>query len=786
MDLIVSWLVFPAVLLLLCGGCGLLVGSIRGVTLPGALLPGCGLAVIVVAGQLLVLADRTAELAAPVVVALAVAGAWLGRGALTRSSGLVTPLAAALVVFAAFAAPVVLSGEATIAGFIRLDDTATWLALTDRVMEHGRSLEGLAPSTYEATLAFNLGEGYPVGVFVPLGVAAGLLGTDVAWLIQPYMAVLAVLLSLALWSLAGMLTAARSWRALAAVCAAQPALLFGYYLWGGVKEVAAAMLIATAAGLAGRLVGPALGAGRLIPLALVAGASIGVLSAGGLVWMAPILIGTAAVALRSQGTAGIARDAAIVVAVITLAALPAVASGGLVPPTSSALTDDAAQGNLIAPLALEQAVGIWPSGDFRLSPALEPVTYALIAVAGTLALIGAGAAIAARARGPLLYLAAALGGCLVIVAIGSPWVDGKALATASPAIVFAAVLGAIWVARAISAPAAWIAALTVALGVAWSNGLAYRDVSLAPRDQLEELRLIGETIDGEGPTLMTEYQPYGVRHFLRRAEPEGVSELRRRTIPLRSGELVAKGFATDTDALDPAALSAYRTLVLRRSPVQSRPPSAYELAWAGDAYEVWQRPAGETQPARRVALGGPRLPASTPDCAALAALAREGDLVAARAGERVVVPLSNARYPATWASAGSRDQPRPDGAGSILAEVQVERGGEYEIWFGGSLRPAAEALVDGDPVGQVRHRLNNLGQYLSFGSAELGPGTHAIELRIGGADLHPGSGGVASAVGPLILSRGEAAETELLEVPAARYASLCGRKWDWIELGDGA
>ena len=47
-------------------------------------------------------------------------------------------------VFAVFAAPVVLSGEATFAGYIKLDDTATWLAITDRVMEHGRNLDGLA------------------------------------------------------------------------------------------------------------------------------------------------------------------------------------------------------------------------------------------------------------------------------------------------------------------------------------------------------------------------------------------------------------------------------------------------------------------------------------------------------------------------------------------------------------------------------------------------------------------------------------------------------------------
>ena len=54
----------------------------------------------------------------------------------------------ALAVFAVYAAPIVLSGQATFAGYIKLDDTATWLAMTDRAMEHGRNLAGLEPSTY--------------------------------------------------------------------------------------------------------------------------------------------------------------------------------------------------------------------------------------------------------------------------------------------------------------------------------------------------------------------------------------------------------------------------------------------------------------------------------------------------------------------------------------------------------------------------------------------------------------------------------------------------------------
>ena len=78
-------------------------------------------------------------------------------------------------------------------------------------------------------------------------------------------------------------------------------------------------------------------------------------------------------------------------------------------------------------------------------------------------------------------------------------------------------------------------AAAVAGGVLWSNALGYGDVNLAPHGQLAELEEIGERVAGEGPSLMTEYSPYGVRHFLREADPEGISELRRRTIPLADG-----------------------------------------------------------------------------------------------------------------------------------------------------------------------------------------------------------------------------------------------------------
>ena len=206
-----------------------------------------GLTVVILAAQFATLTDATAELAGPLVVVLALAGLVLAPPWRTRLEG--WAWAAAGGVFAVFAAPIVLSGRATFGGYIKLDDTATYLAMTDRVMQHGRSLAGLAPSTYEATLATTLAIGYPTGSLMPLGVGHQLLAYDSAWLYQPYLAFLAALLALALYTVLEGAIPSRPARAGAAFLAAQPAILYGYALWGGIKELAGALLLALIAAL---------------------------------------------------------------------------------------------------------------------------------------------------------------------------------------------------------------------------------------------------------------------------------------------------------------------------------------------------------------------------------------------------------------------------------------------------------------------------------------------------------------------------------------------------------
>jgi hypothetical protein len=256
------------------------------------------------------LSDATAELAVPAILAAAAAGLVLSLP--WRRPGLdAWALGAAVTVFAAYAAPVVLSGEPAFGGYIELDDTASWLALTERALEQGANTAGLAPSTYEATLDFYLGSSYPLGAFIPLGAGQLLLGLDAAWLYQPYIALLAAMLALSLYSLARPVIASRPLRALAAFVASQAALLFAYALWGGAKEIAAAWLLALACALVPLTVRRLGGVRAVVPIAVVSAATLAVLSSGGAVWVLPVLalaLGAGISPARRTARGGAGRD----------------------------------------------------------------------------------------------------------------------------------------------------------------------------------------------------------------------------------------------------------------------------------------------------------------------------------------------------------------------------------------------------------------------------------------------------------------------------------------------
>ena len=789
-------MVLPVVMLALSAGCGLAVARAGGGALARPLVLPVGFAAMIVVASSATASKATAGLAAPLVLALATTGflvasdrrAWVpDRWAAAASVG----------VYAVYAAPVVLSGSATFTGYIQLDDIATWLAMTDLAMESGRDFSALPPSSYQATLQSYLPQGYPIGAFLPLGLGHEFtLGHDIAWLFAPTMALTAGLLALTLTSVVSPLLS-RPWaRGLVAFVAAQSALLVAYAEWGAIKEVTAALLVALVAALAPTLGGPVR---QVLPLAVAIAALVAALSLGGGVWVAPVVL-AAILAARVRPRALLRSVPALTVAFALMSIPSLILAKGFIAPqvkSGSVLTAVTELGNLKAPLPFSHVLGIWPAGDFRVTPDQETLTRLLLLVLAVAAAAGLGLAVERRAGALAGYVVGGLAGCGLLISRGSPWVDGKAMATAAPVVLTAGLAALAWVATEYAGTAArrlafaGLAALTA--GVLWSNVLGYANSYVAPAQQLSELQEAGEVLDGQGPTLMTEYEPYGARHFLRRADGESASELRIRPIPLRNGTQLPKSAAADITAFDPTALREYRSLVLRTGPLASRPPSVYERIRAGTSYDIWQRPrAPAPQPVADLPLGGDTDPGAVPSCASVRALARKagpnGRLVAVQRAAPTVLPLSKARL-----SAGLEPDPTdprfvvPMNDGTLTASVSVPADGRYAVWVGGSTRGTTSVRVDGRPTGAVQGRLNNQGGMMRFGRVRLTRGSHRVELAYDDDGLTPGQRGQASLglpLGPLVLTPPEP-ELRPFSVPAARAGDLCGRRLDWVEAHTG-
>ncbi len=768
----------------------------------------------------------------------------------------------------------ILSGDATFTGYVKLDDTSTWLAFTDHVLEYGRSVEGLAPSSHEATVQINLTAGYPVGAFIPLAVSSELTATDPAWLFQPYLAFMAALMALSFYGLAGRVIEDGRVRAAVVFVAAQPALLVGFAWWGGIKEVATAMVLALLAasvvGLADRVPkkagvkatgkekekqkekgkgkkddeseGPVpipaasvptrdpYGLRATLPAPIIAGSAlIGVMGFGGMPWIFAFALGVIALMLwrarvelkaRDFASGGVlrsylARIGLVALGLLVIAVPTMFASGSFFSPTQGPLTSGEEMGNLITALNPAQYTGPWPSADFRLAPG-SGVLAVILVIAAVIAFgLGVWAAIAKRAAGLLILTGGTGLGSLIIWLAGSPWVQGKALATGTASFLLIAMVG---IATLITSPGtfdfsrlasgtaeaaeaiahrariAGIVLLIVPAGVLASNAMAFGDVWLAPKDQLAELERIGEDYRGQGPALMTEYMPYGVRHFLRKLDAEGVSELRRRTIPLTDGSTAETGAWVDTDQLqtDPNAqgLFTYPTVVLRRSPQQSRPPSPYRLVEAGKFYEVWQLQPG-FDPATlvdRIAIGEGIDPGGTVPCARVQDLATQagpgGRLVGFTRAPVAAATLDSA--PPDWSLDTTSGTFVPGSSGTASGRVDLPVTGKWFVFLGGSTRGTATVSVDGVEIGSDSAEINNNGQYIEIGPADLEAGVRkvTVEYERGGLLTPGGRTTPGFPLGPLVFASASAPD-RLIEVEASNYRELCDRRLDWVEAFTG-
>ena len=447
LDLLAAWVLYPLALGALCLGLGLLVARAAGWDLPGALLLPVGCAALVVFARIVTSHETTAKLALPALVVLAVAGFALGRARLLALRPDPWLTAAALAVFLAFGAPVIASGQPTFAGYLALPDTSHQLALAQVLADHGPDWQALEPGSLRSSMGSYITSRYPVGAQAALGITAPLGVLEIAWLYQPFLSFLMVVLALSLAALAAPLVRDRRLVALVAFGAAQPALVVGFALQGSIKELAALAMIAVLVAVVAAGAATPRGVRSLLPVAIAAAAALAALGPAA----APYLALPALVAAVAWGRALVRRRTradlvwlGAAVAVAAVLAIPALNSlRDAIEVTNQVLVNSTDLGNLAQPLELRQAIGPWLTGDYRYEPTNNLIAHnGLLVLFGAAALLGLGWALRRRSLGPVL-LAATLGiASLFLLRRGSPYADAKVLMILSPVVPFLALLGA--------------------------------------------------------------------------------------------------------------------------------------------------------------------------------------------------------------------------------------------------------------------------------------------------------------------------------------------------------
>lgn len=743
-----------------------------------------GAAALVCLTQLTTSVPAIASATVPVLLVAVVTGLVLGRARLRKSLSLAPAALAAAGVFIVAGLPVIATGSPTFAGYTVLGDTAVHFSGAEELLERGRDASGLAPSNYSSNFrAYYTENAYPSGGATALGALARLVHQDAAWVFQPLLSFLLALLSLTIFGLVRPHLRSSGGAALVAFTAAQPALLVAFAMQGSLKEVAAALMLALLVALMPSAVTRAAGWREAIPLAVAAAAAIGVMGPAVGVWVGPI-VAAAFLFARSNGRS-IRSLAAMAGGVALTVGLLASQTLSLADTASRAATSVASVGevgNLLRPLDLDQALGVWLTGDYRVAPVGTFLfgTRLLEALILGAAAVGVACCISRKAWMPLLYGGALAFGSAIVVVRGSAWADAKALAIVSPSIVLLAMFGAVAQAQRRRVLAGLVAA-GISIGVVGSNALIYRSASLAPHDRLTELADVGERLNGSGPLLFSEFDDFAP-YFLRDAQPEPAPLL---IASPGEGPTPVRGAAADLDGMTLADLERYPALLTRKGPIGSRPSSVYRKDFETEHFTAWRRSASPQAVGARLALGeSPRVPTGPAPCDAVRRLADEagptGSLAFAGPPTVVVVDPLESELPPGWRR--DRDDPAltlASGGGRAAAAVEVSDAGRYAVWLEGSFGRETAVEIDGRRVGTVRNRLSGRRVAERLGTVHLQSGEHVVALERRPAGLAPGSGGLYRTVGPVYLVR--EAGARLGTVPAARWESLCGRNLDWME-----
>ena len=455
-----------------------------------------------------------------------------------------------------------------------------------------------------------------------------------------------------------------------------------------------------------------------------------------------------------------------------------------------------------------QALGTWLVDSYKHVPVGGPLelSYALAAVALLAAVLGAVYIIRIRQYALAAWIALTLAVWLGLTAYGTTWADGKALMLTSPVVVLLAWAGVaalragadagtrprrtsslrLWLMfRQALRPAALLLALALVGGVAASDALQYHGSNLAPTARYEELASIGSRFAGRGPALFIDYDEYAL-YELRDLDVGGPDFM----FPPR-GIVFPDGLPVDLDLIPPAALRSYPLIVTRRDPAAVRPPAAYRLLWQGTYYQVWGRRPSAPAAIAHLALSGTRAGGPPMQCSSVEGLARiaklnGAQLIGASPPELVGVDVASAPHPG-WAD--TRLGLIMTRHGRLKATFAIPHAGVWNLWLQGEIMPAVQVSIDGHPLASISGQLTGVAQdpdTMAPLRVSLTAGPHRLKIvRAGSSLLAPGEGGSAILDSIFLTPAGAGGQATLRVTPAAQWRSLCGGRFEWIEVVRG-
>ena len=753
-------------------------------------------------GQITTSFTNLAKLTPYIIILLSILGLVINFKQLIMLTKSGYQLLAIVITYLSALLPAFIYRKVTWPGWVKLDDTATFLALTNHLFTFGQKVPTPVISTYDRTIEVVLGGSfygtysaatndvafsYPIGSLIPLGVLGKAVRVDFAWLYFPILAICMALTAGLFFYLLEKIFANRNLRLISAITAASATTYYSYILWGGIKE-AVLVPILTFLLIASNNVVIDFKDGLLSKrnaftylltvfsfYATTGKSSIGFIVSSLALAVILNFVNLAVIRTKKNWLFG------LLMLLLTLFVFKSFIFDILNKYFIPKIPDS---GNLVRPVNLLQSIGIWPSGDFRSNLYWQPYIFIVILVVIILIIIGLHNLLKMNQFVIPIAVFVTIAITLYSSKFSGIWLTGKAIAVASPFFMLAALSAISVIAKSVRFKKITYPLLTVLLvGVATSNYLAIRHTWLAPSEKVQELAQIGQDFKSQGPALMTDYAVAGARYFLRDLSAESASELRVHQIPMRDGKTLEKGFAADIDLFDNKEISNYNLLVLKHTATASRPLFNYDLKFTGKYYDVWQINNLNSVKITSLGLGNNLQPGSQADCKQVVNFASNlnGKIYAAVREPVQIVSLSDNVLPTGWRNNASKlGAVYPTEKGTINSIVEVPKSGNYQIFVGGSHGGKLEISLDAQKIysGSTFFEGNlYLSNYLT--ETRLEKGKHSLQIKYSSPLYLPGAGNKES-VGPIYFSSETAASSTVISEPVSNAKSLCSRNLDWI------